>query len=278
MEILIADSGATKTDWAIVENGKPVFIKGAGLHPAYLSEDEIKEEINRTVGSQNPSFVRFFGAGCFQGDGRKRIRRALESQFGKVVSEIDDDLTGAAKGLLSKQNGIICALGTGSACGRYQNGKITNRSASLGFAIGDEGSAAHMGKLILKRYFRNQFRSDTTDIVKEALNSSDYSELMEKIYSGSSPAKKLGEIAGLILKDDLTTDLKDLVQESIASFFTEQFSALNPQQDEKVVFTGSISKSHSDIILQIFKEYGYSNTEIGGSVIEGLSIHFGGVK
>jgi len=60
-KILIADSGATKTDWAYVENGKPIFVKSAGLHPAYLSDDEMSGIIRKSVGKFSPIIFIFLG-------------------------------------------------------------------------------------------------------------------------------------------------------------------------------------------------------------------------
>ena len=44
--ILIADSGSTKTDWCVVENGQPIQqISTKGINPFFQSEEEISNEI-----------------------------------------------------------------------------------------------------------------------------------------------------------------------------------------------------------------------------------------
>ncbi|MEX2456076.1 MAG: hypothetical protein WD381_02130, partial [Balneolaceae bacterium] len=182
MKLLIADSGATKTDWAYLENGKPIFFKGDGLHPAYFSDADIKNSIYRTVGKLQPNHIYFFGAGCHSDEVNNRLANIFKNQFGKVTVSVEDDLTGTAKAHLGKENGIIAALGTGSICGRYQAGKIKEKSSSLGFAIGDEGSAADIGKRILKQFFRNRFDEATHQTVAAALDETSYSVWMQKIY------------------------------------------------------------------------------------------------
>ena len=49
--ILIADSGSTKTDWCVVENGvllQQIFTKGT--NPFFQSEEEISNEIATEIG------------------------------------------------------------------------------------------------------------------------------------------------------------------------------------------------------------------------------------
>lgn len=44
--ILIADSGSTKTDWCLVENGENILrFQTRGTNPFFQTEEEILEEI-----------------------------------------------------------------------------------------------------------------------------------------------------------------------------------------------------------------------------------------
>lgn len=271
MKLLIADSGATKTDWAFIENGKPIFFKGEGLHPAYFSDSDIKNSIYRTVGKLRPNHIYFFGAGCHSEEVTKRFESIFKNQFGKVTVTVDDDLTGTAKAHLGKENGIIAALGTGSICGRYQGGKITEKSAALGFAIGDEGSAADIGKRILKQFFRNRFDEATHQTVATALSETSYSVWMKKIYQHKTPSRELAHIAGLVLNGEITPQLEKIVKDSVTSFVNEQLSQLQPLNEERIVFTGKVAVSNKEILLDILIQNGFENVEVKGSVIEGLA-------
>ena len=67
--ILIADSGSTKTDWALVENGKAVKeLRTKGMNPFQMSEEEIAEEVRTSLIEQMQTNevdeVHFYGAGC----------------------------------------------------------------------------------------------------------------------------------------------------------------------------------------------------------------------
>ena len=67
--ILIADSGSTKTDWALVDNHQAVKeIKTQGLNPFQVSGEQIAAEIRSALLPHLPTTevdaVYFYGAGC----------------------------------------------------------------------------------------------------------------------------------------------------------------------------------------------------------------------
>ena len=64
------------------------------------------------------------------------------------------DLTGAARGLLGKEKGFICMIGTGSNSGYYDGRNIIANVPPLGFILGDEGSGAFLGKKLLADFLR----------------------------------------------------------------------------------------------------------------------------
>ena len=67
--ILLADSGSTKTDWCLVDNGQvSLTVKTCGFNPFYQTEEDIAEELRTTLVPELPSNtvddVFFYGAGC----------------------------------------------------------------------------------------------------------------------------------------------------------------------------------------------------------------------
>jgi len=68
------------------------------------------------------------------------------------------------------ERGLLVVLGTGSICARVVNGVMQEQSRSLGFAIGDEGSAADIGKRLLKGYFRRTFSPPTLVYLEEIMH------------------------------------------------------------------------------------------------------------
>ena len=72
--ILIADSGATKTDWLINDANKSEILKTEGINPFHQDEDYIRRiietdllpqiEKNDSIDKAKISEIYFYGAGC----------------------------------------------------------------------------------------------------------------------------------------------------------------------------------------------------------------------
>ena len=267
MSYLIADSGATKTDWLYVEGTDTTHIKTQGLHPSNISEMEDFEEISVQLNMINPDQIYFFGAGCGNPVSDEIVRRFLKPIFPAAKIKIKSDLDGSGKAFFGKGDGIVAVLGTGAISARIKGGSVFKKSASLGFAIGDEGSAADLGRRILKMYFRETCSDNTLLFLKDKLNNVDYPEMMNRIYRAGKPNRELASIAGLVLKKPLPDELKELIYESFRDFITHQLSALTPRGDEEIIFTGKVAEVHREILLPLLNEYGYTNTHIYYPVI-----------
>ena len=84
---------------------------------------------------------------------------------------VGTDVEGAARAAFyGDERGLLVVLGTGSICARVVNGVMQEQSRSLGFAIGDEGSAADIGKRLLKGYFRRTFSPPTLAYLEEIMH------------------------------------------------------------------------------------------------------------
>ena len=152
--ILIADSGSTKTDWCIVFNDTPIKRIGTkGINPFFQSEEEIQQELTHSLLPQLPegtiNSVFFYGAGCTP-ERAPVLRRAIADSL-PVIGNIktNSDMLAAARGLCGHEAGIACILGTGSNSCFYNGEEIVNNISPLGFILGDEGSGAVLGKLLV---------------------------------------------------------------------------------------------------------------------------------
>ena len=119
--ILIADGGATKCDWVLLDQNKNEILKAntIGFNPNVIKHELILEELLKN------------------GD----------------LLPIEEDLTAAAYSAYQGTPAIVCILGTGSnSC--YFDGKIIHRELpSLGHLLSDEGSGANLGKNLLRDRF-----------------------------------------------------------------------------------------------------------------------------
>ena len=163
--ILIADSGSTKTDWCVVQNGQQqARYETKGMNPFFQTqnqmEDEIRQNLLPQLPNEQPTAVYFYGAGCTP-EKSPLVKESLERCFPDATTiEVNSDLLAAARALCGHQPGIACILGTGSNSCFYDGKGISFNVPALGFILGDEGSGANLGKRLVGDILKNQFPGD----------------------------------------------------------------------------------------------------------------------
>ena len=96
MKILIADSGSTKTDWALVDeqgNGM-VTCKTQGISPIHQSDAEILDVLcKELVLSEQPQEVFFYGSGVTEAM-KSRMKSLLQQSFPEAKVDAEGDMLG----------------------------------------------------------------------------------------------------------------------------------------------------------------------------------------
>ena len=126
--ILIADSGATKCEWCLLNNGKKKKFITQGISPYFLNEDEIIALLNKELVSKLKQTliekIFFYGTGLKNNNNRRFLHSTLKKVFTKAAIEVETDLTGAARALCKNEKGIACILGTGCNSCFYTGKKL----------------------------------------------------------------------------------------------------------------------------------------------------------
>ena len=272
---IIADSSASRTEWVLVDGNTVVehaFTKG--LNPFFQSRRDISHSIRLELPEaflkKRWEHIYFYGAGCANTDKKKIVEAALVAQF-KAPVTVESDLLGAARGLLINEPGIACILGSGSNSCYYDGKQIVKNVRSLGFVLGDEGSASYIGK---------RFVSDCLkDIAPEQLRNSFYEyinktpdEIMTSIYENTLPGNMLS-VYSRFLMDKLEMDyVYDIVYSSINDFFTRNVAQYN-YRDLNVCFVGSNACAYSGVLNEVAKKFGINIRKILPSSVPGL-VHY----
>lgn len=267
MKILIADSGATKTDWLYVVDKETTHIQTQGLHPSTIDAISDLTDMELHLGELKPDKIYFFGTGCGNPIGDEKIRLFLRQIFPQTKLHIDSDLAGSAKAFFDKSDGAVAILGTGAICCKVENGNVVKKSASLGYAIGDEGSAADLGRRILKIYYRNQAKPETIEFIREKVEDLDYGSMTNRIYSAAKPNRELAAIAGEVLQQPMPSELIALIHEAFSDFIKKQLTTLELSTDTEIVCTGKVAHVHSEILKQLFNDFGFENVSVKYPVI-----------
>ena len=267
---LIADSGSTKTAWAVV-GVEDKIITTSGINPIFMDvntiTDVLKTQLKPHI-QENITEIYFYGAGCASEEKNNIIKEALTSVFGKVNVEVASDLLGAARGLLGFSDGIACIMGTGSNSCLYENGKISWNVPALGFILGDEGSGAVLGKLLMGNIFKNQL----PEAVKEDFVQTygyNMMDVIEKVYRSPLPNRFLASFGPFIAKHKEVPEMKEMITSALESFIVRNVKQY-PYTTMPVSFTGSIAYYFSDILQDLATRHGLTIGKIEKDPLRGL--------
>lgn len=194
--ILVADSGSTKTTWAVVETGNKTVTEG--LNPLFVTDEQV-HTVCQTVrkqlfASDNPSRIYFYGAGCGNILQQSRMQKLLEKEFSATQVTVETDMLGACRAVSDNKATLAGILGTGSNVCYYDGEKIAAKSVSLGYILGDEGSANYMGRMLLTDYLTGKMPEDIATLFREAYPYS-YEEWIDRIYNKPNANRFLASLA-----------------------------------------------------------------------------------
>lgn len=194
--ILVADSGSTKTTWAVVETGNKTVTEG--LNPLFVTDEQV-HTVCQTVrkqlfASDNPSRIYFYGAGCGNKLQQSRMQKLLEKEFSATQVTVETDMLGACRAVSDNKATLVGILGTGSNVCYYDGEKIAAKSVSLGYILGDEGSANYMGRMLLTDYLTGKMPEDIATLFHEAYPYS-YEEWIDRIYNKPNANRFLASLA-----------------------------------------------------------------------------------
>lgn len=183
MNILIADSGSTKTDWSLIDGQGQVVMtcKTQGINPIHMQDAEVLQILkSELILPESPQEVYFYGSGVTEAM-KPRMISLLQQAFPGAKVEAEGDMIGAARALFGNKPGIACILGTGANSCLYDGQRMVMNTPPLGYILGDEGSGAVLGKLFLNGIFKCTISSA---IQKKFLDWSglDYPTIINKVY------------------------------------------------------------------------------------------------
>lgn len=246
MNILLADSGATKTDWHLIsDTGKETGLQTPGCHPLYTEEKTlgwmIKERVLSSVPA--PDVVYFYGAGCHGEETCRRVQTSLSSAFGEIPIHVESDMLGAARALCGREPGIACILGTGSNSCQYDGVSITRQIPALGYILGDEGSAAHLGRMVLQAYFYEELPEEASRYL-EKHHSMQKAHIIKEVYEKTRNSRFIASFSQLFSEFPDHPSLNRLLDRSFTEFIERHVLKYDLADTTPVHFTGSVAWHH----------------------------------
>lgn len=275
--ILLADGGSTSVEWSLIDKeGLIKQVKTPGANPFFRTMEDIRDEWQSTLVPQLPlkgiRGVYFFGAGCATPERNEVIREAIASNIDTPDIEVGSDLLAAAKGLCKHQPGIACIIGTGSNSCFYDGKDIVQNVSPLGYILGDEGSGAVLGKLLIGAALKNQL----TDGLKEKfLKQFDLTPaiILERVYRAPLANQFLAELSVFLHQNMDDLSIRQLATDAFREFFIKNVMQYD-YKSHSVHFTGSVAYHYKEVLKEIAYSLEIKIGNIEQSPMKGLTDYY----
>ncbi len=258
---LIVDSGSSKTTWYLLTNtadGSTQCLT-AGINPFFQKTSDIIKTLKNEyiLEKELISAIYFYGAGITDQSKKDELYGVLSGFFGLTKIHIESDLLAAARSLCGNEEGIAAILGTGSNSCYYDGEKVTLHVSPLGYILGDEGSGAVMGRLLVADVLKNQFPQSLTKHFYEKHNTTK-SEVMEHVYRKPFPNRYLASFTKFMLENIHEEKIANIISGSFTSFFNRNIAQYPQSRKLPVQFTGSVAWHFSDLLKDAASKAGFS--------------------
>ncbi len=279
---LIADSGATKTAWRSVD-GKGNVRKGEsiGLNPNCLDTDAVKAAFRSVMPSLNPEGERveevfFYGAGLVSEETTWPVRECLEMWCPMAEVTFCSDMLAAARALFGNGSGIVAIMGTGSNSCLYENGEIAGNIRPGGYILGDEGSAAYLGKSLLADFIKGLMPGHIEkEFIKEY--SLDYPTIVRKVYREPAASAFMASFAPFVTSRQSEPYMQGLLEDCFEGFMRRSLSRYSLSEDgpRKVGVVGSFGRACEPLLREMAPKYGLEFVKFLKSPIDELVKYHG---
>jgi glucosamine kinase len=272
--ILIAYSGSTKCDWALVDDKKNIIrFSTIGFNPYFHEENFISEELLKNKDlmkySQLVKSVFFYGAGCSSKKLKLIVEHALNGIFLEAKILIDHDLVAAAFSTYNNEPSITCILGTGSNSCHFDGDIVREEIPAIAYILGDEGSGSYYGKKLLSAFLYNQLPEDMHNaLILEYGLTKDI--IIDKVYMRINANVYLASFMKFITKFKHEKFVTEMVKEGMLEFMKIHVCCFKNYKLEKTHFIGSIGFYFEEILREAANELCINVGEISQQPVEGL--------
>lgn len=271
--ILLADGGSTKVDWCLIDQGKKikqVYTKGA--NPFFRDREEISVELNAVLTPELNGYsidkVYFYGAGCAFAEKNEIIRLAIADNINTSAVFVGSDLLAAARGLCGNRQGIAAIIGTGSNSCFYDGQEIVSNVSPLGYILGDEGSGAVLGKLLVGACLKNQLTEGLKDKFLSQFELTP-AAILDKVYKQPLANRFLAGLSVFLIENIDDRTVYNLVYNAFTDFFLRNIMQYD-YRNNVVHLTGSVAFYYREILKEVATELKIQIGTITQSPMEGL--------
>ena len=263
---LIADSGATKCEWCLLEDGKKRTIHTQGISPYFLNEQQILALLEKSLIPKLKgaivSEIHFYGTG---------LSNPLNVTILKTVLKIkvETDLTAAARALCGNKKGIACILGTGSNSCYYDGKKMSKNSPGIGYILGDEGSGAYLGKKVIQHFLYGTFDEELQARFEKRFLTNGI-EILENVYKKPLANRYLASFAIFLAENRGHYMIENIIEDGLNDFFFTHIYKYRESWTLPINFIGSVAFGFKDVLQELCNTYELELGKVMKAPMKGL--------
>ena len=169
---------------------------------------------------------------------------------------------------MRSSTGYCLYLGTGSNSCYYDGKNIVTNVSPLGFILGDEGSGAVLGKLLVGDILKNQMTPGLKEKFLEQFNLTP-AEIIDRVYRKPFPNRFLASFSPFLVQHLDEPVIRELVLNSFKKFLKRNVMQYD-YQHAPVHFIGSVAFYYRELLSEACKIMGVHLGTIIQSPMEGL--------
>jgi glucosamine kinase len=270
---LIADGGATKTEWCLLSNGRKKTFLTQGIRPYFLTTQQIADLVRTELlpGLKNVivADLFYYGTGCLDPENAKNVKTALKTVFPKADIEVGTDFLGAAKAVCGHEKGVACILGTGSNSCSYNGKKVIKNSPGIGYVLGDEGSGAYLGRKVLQYYLYETFDEELRGKFNTKYGTG-AAEILDNVYRKPFPNRYIADFTLFLAENRGHYMVENIIEDGFNDFFFQHLTRYKEAQQYSVGFVGSVAFGFKDVLKQLCERYEFKLGTILKTPMDGL--------
>ncbi len=278
---IIADAGSTKISWVLLDKDRNVNLRldTPGYNPAVDPADTLDVLLSHSgegllSHNEDVRHIYYYGAGC-SGERCSRVASRLQGIFPGAYCRVESDMLAAARAVCGDKPGIACILGTGSNSCLYDGERIIDNVSPLGFILGDEGSGAVLGRLLLGRIFKRQFSPQLCNLFHREYPGLESCEIIERVYRAERPNAYLATFAPFLSRHIDAEEVENFVIDEFERFFRFNILSYEDATQLPLGFIGSIALHFAPQLRKAAARCGCRISHIAQSPLEELIKYHG---
>jgi len=229
------------------------------IHSDLLELKDLTDELKKRINDACPHQILFFAAGI-QESQKEYWKKILKSYWLHTpLIYAGSDLE--ALGMAFQRPAILAILGTGSSAAVWNGKNISEKTPSLGWILGDEGSGAWIGKQLLKYWLHGSMPEELKVSFHGFLSNSEPESIISGIY-GREGKKYSASLALWLRENEVRRHvwIREFLQNGWNEFWTLNLKPLYQKSSScPIVLCGGIAWNFRDQLNDFFSSKNIEN-------------------